>query len=208
MKITKFNHSCFLLEKNGRGLLFDPVEYTNSLPTITNLDAIIITHTHGDHFQPTVLDKIRTANHDAKIFTTSDNEELQDIATIVKNGDKTSVGAFSLEFYGENHAEIILGQFVCKNLGTLVDGIFANSGDSFDTPPSTPEILLAPLSAPWLKLNETIEFIKTIQPKTVIPTHDALNSDLGNTVCDNWLSNICKTIGADYKNTHFGEVAE
>ncbi|MDR0979660.1 MAG: MBL fold metallo-hydrolase [Candidatus Nomurabacteria bacterium] len=208
MKITKFDHSCFLLEKDGRGLLFDPVEFTHKLPSITNLDAIIITHIHGDHFQPEVLNKLRQDNPQAKIFTTEDNEALKDVATIALGGDKTAVGVFGLEFYGENHAEIIPGEFLCKNIGTLVDGVFANSGDSFDLPPKMPAIIAAPVAAPWLRLSETMGFLKESGVKIVIPAHDALNSDFGNTVCDNWISKVCTENGAKYKKIHFGEVME
>jgi L-ascorbate metabolism protein UlaG (beta-lactamase superfamily) len=206
MKIIKFDHSCFLLEKDGRGLLFDPVEYTHKLPIFDNLDAIIITHLHGDHFAPDVLAKIRHNNPNARVFTTADNIENIPSCSIAKNGDKVAVGVFGLEFYGENHAEIVTGEVPCQNIGTLVNGIFANSGDTFDIPPTTPEILLAPITAPWLKIEQTMDFITTIRPKIVVPTHDALNSDLGNTICDNWVSKACAAVTAEYKNIHYGEI--
>ncbi|MFV0485229.1 MAG: MBL fold metallo-hydrolase [Candidatus Saccharimonadales bacterium] len=206
MNITKFDHSGFLLEKSGRGLLFDPVAYTHELPEITNLDAIIITHLHGDHFSPQILEKIRAQNPDARVFTTSDNIANIPDATAVKNGDEIEAGVFGLEFYGGNHAAIVSGEVPCENICTLVDGVFANSGGSFDLPPTSPEILLVPITAPWLKIEESLNFIKAVKPKVVIPTHDALNSDLGNTICDNWLKKICDEVGADYKNIHFGEI--
>ena len=208
MKITKFNHSSFLLEKDGRGLLFDPVEYTDKLPEITNLDIIFITHTHGDHFQPEVLGRIREANLEAKIFVTEDNENMKNVTTIARGEDKVSVGVFDLEFYGGDHAEILVGQVPCRNIGVVVDGVFANSGDSFDIPPVMPKILVAPIAAPWLKLAETKAFIEAVKPKVVIPTHDGLNSKLGNMVCDNWVSKACEGIIAKYKEIHFGEVIE
>jgi L-ascorbate metabolism protein UlaG (beta-lactamase superfamily) len=206
MKITKFDHSGFLLEKDGRGLLFDPVEYEHKLPSFSDIDVIIITHVHSDHFQPAAVARIRSANPEAKIFVTADNTELADVATVVKSGDKVTVGVFELEFYGENHAEIVPGQVPCEDIGVLIDGVFANSGDSFALPPMTPAILLAPLSAPWMKMEETMEFIKAVKPKVVIPTHDGLNSELGNTICDNWVKRACQEVGAEYKNVHFGEV--
>ncbi|MDR2063369.1 MAG: MBL fold metallo-hydrolase [Candidatus Nomurabacteria bacterium] len=66
MKITKYNHSCFYLEKDGRGLLFDPVEYTDELPAFDNIDAVVVTHLHGDHFQPEVLASVRAVFYDAE----------------------------------------------------------------------------------------------------------------------------------------------
>jgi len=206
MKITKFDHSGFLLEKDGRGLLFDPVEYDHALPIFSNLDAIIITHLHGDHFQSEVLKRIRAGNPNAKIFTPADNVTSINGATVAKSGGRMKVGVFDIVFYGGDHAEIIAGQVPCQNVGTVVDGVFANSGDTSDIPPIMPEILLAPISAPWLKISETKAFIETVRPKVVIPTHDGLNSELGNTVCDNWVKKFCEETGAEYKAVHFGEV--
>lgn len=206
MNITKFDHSGFLLEKDGRSILFDPVEYSHKLPEINNLDAIIITHSHGDHSNSEIIEVVRRNNPNVKVLTTRDNVTNISGSFSVKNGDKVQIGTFVIEFYGENHAEIIPGQIPCQNIGTLIDGTFANSGDSFSLPPSKPSILLVPITAPWLKLAESMNFISQIKPVLVLPTHDALNSDPGNTICDNFIRKICNDNNAEYKNIHFGTV--
>jgi L-ascorbate metabolism protein UlaG (beta-lactamase superfamily) len=206
MKITKFNQSGFYLEKDGRGLLIDPVEYVDGLPEFGNIDVIVISHLHSDHFQPEVLAKIRERNPSVVTFTTEDNAGNIENCVVAKNGDVRTVGAFDLRFYGENHAEIVEGEVPCQNIGVVVDGYFANSADSFDIPPVRPEVLAVPLSAPWLKLSESMKFIEAVKPKVVIPAHDGLNSELGNLICDNWVAKVCAGIGAEYKKVHFGEV--
>lgn len=203
MRITKFEHSCFYIENEAGGLLFDPLEIERKLPDFMGLYAIIVTHQHGDHFQPEVIERIRAKNPQARIFVTEDN--AFDGATVVKNGDRVNE-AFNLEFYGQNHAEIIKGQVPCQNIGVVVDGVFANSGDSFDAPPVRPEILLAPVTAPWLKIEETVDFVRSIRPKMVLPTHDGLNSAFGNTVSDNWVRKGCEAVSAEYKDIHYGSV--
>ena len=55
MKITKLEHSGVTIEKDGKVLVFDPVEIMEKLPDFENVVAVIITHKHGDHYQ---LDKI------------------------------------------------------------------------------------------------------------------------------------------------------
>ncbi|MCL2095022.1 MBL fold metallo-hydrolase [Candidatus Saccharibacteria bacterium] len=207
MKITKFDHSCFYLEKDGRGLLFDPVEYDNKLPDFDNIDVIVVTHSHSDHFQPEVLSRIRGKNPNCLVFTAADNVEATPGAGAPNAGDKVTAGVFELAFFGASHAAIVPGQVPCENLCVMVDGVLVNSGDSFDLPPRTPEILLAPVSAPWMKTSEVMEFIKAVRPKVVLPTHDALNSSLGNTIYDNWIRKACEEAGAEYKDTHLGEVA-
>ena len=116
MRITKFDHSCFYVEKDGRGLIFDPVEYATKLPAITNLDCIVITHKHGDHFQPEVLAKLTADNPNAKIFTTSDNAGAIDNSHIAKDGQIANTGAFKLAFFGGNHAPIYKDEIPCENI--------------------------------------------------------------------------------------------
>lgn len=54
MKITYFGHSCFLVETNGKRLLFDPFINGNPLATGVDVNAIrcdyiLPTHAHSDH---------------------------------------------------------------------------------------------------------------------------------------------------------------
>lgn len=207
MNITKFDHSTFYIEKDGRGLLFDPVEYTTNLPEFTNLDAVIITHKHGDHFQPEVLQKILAVNPGIQIFTTSDNVGDLPDAVVAKPGNKLEAGIFSLEFFGSgNHAPIYNGEIPCENIGVVVDGKIVNPGDSFDIP-NLAEILvlLVPISAPWLKIEESIKYIEALRPKIVINAHDGLLSDMGLNISNNWLSQKAATVGVEYKYYRPGE---
>jgi len=206
MNITKYDHSCFLIEKDGRSLIFDPVEYEHKIPTITNLDGIIITHSHGDHFQPEVIQRLQNANPNVQIFATTDNTDNVPNSTAAKSGDKIPIGVFNVEFFSEDHAEIISGQFMCKNIGAVVDGTFAHPGDSLDPPPITPEILAVATVAPWLKISDAAEYIIKVHPKIVIPAHDALNSDLGNIVCDKWIAQVCAENNITYIPTHHGKI--
>ena len=62
MKITKLEHSGMILEKNGRKIVFDPVEFENKLPELDNVVAVVITHKHGDHLQVEKLNEIVAKN--------------------------------------------------------------------------------------------------------------------------------------------------
>ena len=199
MKITKLEHSGLAIEKNGKTLIFDPVEFTEKLPIFENVVAIIITHKHGDHLQPDKLAKILETNRNAKIFITPDAAEILPDAIIMKTGDSCEIGGFKLSFFGQNHAEIIKGQIPCDNFGVIVDDKIVNPGDSFDLPKATrPNILFVPLAAPWCKIAESVDFIKTAKPEIVIPFHDAVLSDFGRTVHENCLRSACDEIGTKF----------
>ncbi len=210
MKLTKFDHSTFYLEKDGHGLLFDPVEYNTKLPDFTNLDAIIITHKHGDHFQPAILERIRQNNSNAKIFTTADNSEAISDSVTATPSQHFEVGNFVLDFFGTNqHSPIYSQEIPCENLCVTVDGCLVNPGDSFDLSPiKEVKVLLVPISAPWLKTNESVRFIEQVHPKIAVNTHDALLSEIGLSITNNWLAQKSEAIGTQYKFLRPGDSIE
>ena len=198
MKITKFEHSGISIEKNGQTLVFDPVEFTESLPVFQNVVAVVLTHKHSDHYQPEVLAKILQNNPTARVFTTSDN--AVDGAAFVKAGDSYNVGDFKLDFFGRDHACIVSGQVPCENIGVVVDDAIVNPGDSFGLPEVQPRVLMVPIASPWNKISESMDFAKKARPEIVIPIHDAVLSELGKKFNNNWLSKACDEMGAKFVN--------
>jgi len=198
MKVTKFEHSGFLIEENERGLLIDPVEFEKTLPSFENIDAIVITHKHGDHFQPAVIEKIRTSNPDVVILTTNDNAAAIVDAKAVEAGDVIKVGEFDLEFFGKSHAEIVPGMIPCENIGVVVNKLFAHLGDSLDFPKEEVEAIAVASAAPWLKMYEAMEYITKAKAKVFIPCHDAILSDVGRGINNNWLSRACAEVNTKY----------
>lgn len=208
MKITKLEHSGMIVEENGALLVCDPVEFDREIPELTMVEAVVITHGHSDHYQSTVLEKILQSNPDARVFTAVDVEI--DGAEKVVHGDVRELPNFQLEFFGENHAEIVPGNYICQNIGVVINDRLINPGDSFDLPESTGEnkLLLVANSAPWLRIVESMDFVRRALPKVVIPFHDALNSPFGNQVANNWLQKACDECGTSLKVLQVGESFE
>src|SRR3989344_294123 len=51
MKITKLGHCCLLIETKGQRILTDPGSYTiEAHSKLTNLNYILFTHEHADHY--------------------------------------------------------------------------------------------------------------------------------------------------------------
>lgn len=197
MKITKYEHSGLVIEKDGKVLVFDPVEFKEKLPEFTNVAAVVITHKHGDHFQPAVIERIMAANSAAELIVSAQTAEMVNGAIVAKAGDTCDVAGFQLAFFGRDHAAIIPGQVPCDNIGVVVDGSIVNPGDSFDLPEVQPKVLLVPIAAPWCKVCESIDFVRRAKPNVVIPIHDAVLSALGKGFNNNWLKNACTEIGAE-----------
>jgi L-ascorbate metabolism protein UlaG (beta-lactamase superfamily) len=75
MKIAKYIHSCLVFEQDGFKLLFDPGTFSFAEGIVTpdsfkDVNAVIITHIHPDHFDAENLKKIIELS-EAKLYTNS-----------------------------------------------------------------------------------------------------------------------------------------
>lgn len=207
MQVTKFEHSCVVLEKDGKKLIFDPVEFAETLPNFDKVAAIIITHIHSDHLQPERIAAILDTNPEAKVFAPKDAEALLPDAILAEGGEEMEVEGFNLKFFGKNHAEVFEGKVPCENIGVVVNDRLTNPGDSFGLLElnGAVEALLVPEAAPWAKMSETIDFVKLAKSKFVIPVHDGVLSDMGKTIYNNLLRVACEEIGAEFAPLSVGE---
>jgi hypothetical protein len=52
-------------------------------------------------------------------------------------------------------------------------------GDSVEAPAGTTvDTLLVPISGPWLKVAEAIDFMRAVQPRQAVAIHEALYNDI------------------------------
>jgi len=56
-----------------------------------------------------------------------------------------------------------------------------------------------------MKTAEAMDYITAIKPELVIPTHDAVLSDLGNSFTDSWLERSATKVHATYQRLGVGE---
>ena len=207
MKLTKFQHACVVLEKNGSTLIIDPGTYSRDFITPRRVDAIVITHEHPDHFDEKRVQGILSKHPKATVIShESISGRFTNYTTIgAKVNEKYTIGAFNLEFFGGEHAAISASIPVPPNLGVLVDGSFYYPGDSFVVPESTtPEpvhvqTLALPASAPWLKLSDSMEFLARVKPDFAFPTHDAILSVDGKELVDRMLGAVANGQNTRYK---------
>ncbi len=77
MKITKYVHSCLLVETPKQTILLDPGVYSYdshllSIAALRTLDFIVITHEHPDHYDLPFLKEICAKFPNATIVTNED----------------------------------------------------------------------------------------------------------------------------------------
>ncbi len=201
MKITKFEHACFAVEQDGQALIVDPGNFTRDLNIPDNVVAVVITHEHADHLDKDLLQAIVDKNPDAVIVAHSDITVQLDGLTrrsVVAN-EGAKIGNFELEFFGGQHAVIFDDMPVIANLGVLINKTVYYPGDSFTVPDQQVDVLALPVTAPWLKVNEVVQFLTAIKPRFAFPTHDAISSDTGKELLDRMLLATAEKIGTTYQ---------
>ena len=68
MRLTHLGHSAVLVETDDARVLIDPGNFSDDWHGLTDLDAILITHSHPDHADPEHLPGLVRANPDAKVY--------------------------------------------------------------------------------------------------------------------------------------------
>lgn len=177
MKITKLGHCCLLIETKGKRILTDPGSYTIEVHSkIENIDYILFTHEHQDHYHIDSLKVILEKNPQVIIYSNSSVSELLDKEGIkhsqINNSDSVSLGEIAVVGIGEKHAQMHKSIPLSSNLGYFIDGRLWYPGDAFTNPERPVEILALPVSGPWMKLSEAIDYALLLKPKKVFPVHD------------------------------------
>jgi L-ascorbate metabolism protein UlaG (beta-lactamase superfamily) len=183
MRVTKYEHAAMVVDEGGRKLVIDPGSFTRSLTDQKDVEAIVVTHEHADHWTPEQLKGLLDTNPAASVFGPAGvaaalGAEGIEVETVT-DGDTVEVGPFTLTFAGTDHAVIHESIPVPDNTGVLVNGKLFYPGDSFFVPPFPVEVLAAPVGAPWLKISEAMDYVSAVKPARSFPVHEKTLSDAG-----------------------------
>lgn len=188
MRITKFGHACVRIETGGRVIVLDPGGFTEP-EAVAGATAVAITHEHPDH-----LDVGHLRRTDAPIFTIeavaarirADAPDVAERVTVVQPGQDIDLGV-PTHVVGEKHAVIHPELPRFDNSGFLLDvegtTVF-HPGDALTVPSRDVDLLLLPVSAPWLKLSECIDFARAVAAPRSLAIHDQVYSEVGLSMVD------------------------
>ncbi|QZY29475.1 MBL fold metallo-hydrolase [Nocardioides coralli] len=188
MRITKFGHACVRVEHEGAALVIDPGGWTEG-EAVEGATALLVTHEHPDH-----LDVAHLRAAEAPIFTIDAvalriAEEAPDLAervTVVGPGDDVAAG-LAVRVVGELHAVIHPELPRFHNSGYLVSAggstVF-HPGDALTVPDRSVDVLCVPVSAPWLKAAEAVDFARAVGAPRNLAIHDRVYSPEGLGIVD------------------------
>ncbi|WP_193609468.1 MBL fold metallo-hydrolase [Nocardioides lijunqiniae] len=194
MRITKFGHACVRIEHDGAVVVLDPGVFTDA-EAVEGATAVLITHEHPDHYHP---DHLRAC--DAPVFTIDavaarlreDAPEVAERLTVVAPDDRFDVGV-PVRAVGELHAVIHDDYPRFHNSGYLltVGGTTVfHPGDALTVPDTAVDLLLAPASAPWLKLSEAVDFVRAVGAPRSLAIHDRVYSEVGLGMVEQHMGNL------------------
>lgn len=213
MLVTSYGHAAIALDRDGARLTIDPGGFADAEAALAGATAILITHEHPDHVDAGAI-RSRLADPAVRVWApgpvaTSLREGLADESaervTAVTPGDRFEVAGFAVTVGGGLHALIHEAVPQAVNVTYLVESdgtVVYHPGDSFDDPPTGDgappvDVLLVPVSGPWLRLGDAMDFAAGIDAPAVVPIHGALLSEIGWRLVVQWLDTA--RIGGSYE---------
>jgi L-ascorbate metabolism protein UlaG (beta-lactamase superfamily) len=183
MQFTKLGHSCVRLEKDGAALVIDPGIFTDAAAAMNLASAVLVTHEHADHLDADAVREALFSDPELTLWAPQAVAgQFSDFGSgvhKVRHGDALEIAGFDVHVYGEKHALIHQDIPQVENTCFMVDGELFHPGDSFTVPEDPVSTLLLPISGPWLKAGEMIDYFRAVAPARGYAIHDAILNDAG-----------------------------
>src|SRR5579863_7638700 len=93
LELTPIQHASILIKAGGKVLYVDPAQ--GSYDGLPQADYILISHTHGDHMAPAILDKLKKPG--TVILAPKSVADAVKGCTVIANGESKTLGDFQIE---------------------------------------------------------------------------------------------------------------
>ncbi|MFH0411188.1 MBL fold metallo-hydrolase [Corynebacterium sp. L4756] len=178
MKITLHGHSCVSVATDEGVFVIDPGP-ASDLSVLASADAVLLTHAHPDH-----VDADTVIASQLPVWGPADAVGLIGQGTVVRPGESFSLLGTTINAVGGLHHEIHPRLPRPVNIGYFFNGVL-HPGDQYIKGLHNVDVLLLPISAPWVKNSEAAAYARTVSATRTIPIHDGVLSDFGRKLYDN-----------------------
>jgi L-ascorbate metabolism protein UlaG (beta-lactamase superfamily) len=183
VRLTKFGHSCLLVEEGRARVLLDPGSFSEGFEALEGLTAVCVTHQHTDHLDRDRLRALLDRNPGVRVLADEGSApalgEAGAAVEVVHDGDELDLGGLGVRVAGREHAVVHPDIPTVPNVGYLLGGRLFHPGDALTEPGQPVEVLAAPAGAPWLKLAEAVDYLRRVGPKVAVPVHERVLSAAG-----------------------------
>jgi L-ascorbate metabolism protein UlaG (beta-lactamase superfamily) len=104
MRLTKYGHSCLLVEEGPARLLLDPGTLSGGFEELEGLTAVLVTHQHADHLDLQRLRTLLDRNPGARVLCDEGSAEQLAAAgaavEVVHDGEELDVGGVAVRVAG------------------------------------------------------------------------------------------------------------
>lgn len=209
MRVTKFGHACVRVEHDGVVLVLDPGSFTEP-EAVEGADVVLVTHEHPDHLFPDNLRRTDAPVVTIEAVAARVREDAPDVAErlrVVTPGASLDLGV-PVRVVGERHA-VIHPEFPrFDNSGYLLDlggTTLFHPGDALTVPETGVDLLCLPISAPWLKVSEALDFARAVGAPRNLAVHDRIYTDVAQQMFD---THFARLIGGDQELTRLADGAD
>ena len=182
LKITFISHGTLMFTFGGQVIHVDPVRRAADYTRLPKADLILVTHEHGDHFDP---EAIKTLRHDQTTLILTETCARQvNGGTVLHNGEIKTIGGLQIEAvptYNLVHMRAEGQPYHAKGIGngyviTFGDRRVYVAGDTENTPEMKQlkgiDIAFLPMNLPYTMTPEMVaDAAKTFRPKILYPYH-------------------------------------
>jgi L-ascorbate metabolism protein UlaG (beta-lactamase superfamily) len=170
VRITKYVHSCLLIETQDRVAVFDPGIYSEEALKVNDLgrlDDIFITHEHADHCSIPLIKQLFTRFPSVRITTTPTVVSQLATENVIAKPEPPE----GVKFFDSPHSGHLPFLSPPQEIGVHYLDILSDPGDSHNFS-ETKAILALPIIAPWGSTLSAVDVALKLKPKYILPIHD------------------------------------
>lgn len=175
MKVTKYPQSCLILEKDGMRLLIDPgvfVAEKYKAGDLGKIDAVLVTHEHGDHLNIELLRSI-VGQSGITVVANESASKLSDglVTKVVTDGEQFELAGFKIIAKELPHCAMPSGAPGPQNTGYIIDDNFFHPGDGVKIDDVHVDTSGVAVAGPDISPRDVVDFAKSVGCKKLIPLH-------------------------------------
>jgi L-ascorbate metabolism protein UlaG (beta-lactamase superfamily) len=198
--VHPIHHATFLMQWNGKTVYVDPVGGGKPFADLPKPDLVLVTHVHGDHFDPATLEAIARAGTQPTIVAPRTVAEKipqslrgRTMVRILTNGERTEAMGIAVEAVPAYNTTPGKEKFHPKGRDngyvlTMGGKRVYIAGDTEDTAEMRAlkgiDVAFLPMNLPYtMSVEMAAEAIREFKPKVVYPyhyrSHDGTKADFG-----------------------------